>query len=190
MRRKAIDLILLLAILVGGALAWTSGRERAKLTKEYTRLARTAGDPAKVHLVALDTGEPLHFAWRVYYPANYRAVLTNSLGVQSSSSTSNPTEAILRLRFFENDRGLLEVYVKGAQGRSQGTLGDGSLAGLLRAVGARSMSNRSGRRMPSSSSPTSRCPSSSSPSPGRCKRRRTRSFSNGPGRIAPRFSTN
>jgi hypothetical protein len=141
MRRKAFDLILLLAILVGGIQAWTSGRERAKLSKEYARLARTAGDPAigdpaKVHLVALETGDPLHFAWRVYYPANYQEVLASihsgSHVVRSSLSTSDPTEAILRLRFRENDRGIVEIYMKGMQGRFRSPLGDESLADLLR----------------------------------------------------------
>lgn len=137
MRRWAIDLILLLTILVGGALAWTSGRERSRLAAEYARLARHTGDlplgdPGQVHLVALDTGEPLHFAWRVYFPANYQVNLTSGDGAQSSSSATDPTEAIIRLRFRDGDQGVLEVYVKGSGGSSRHGMGDKALADLLR----------------------------------------------------------
>lgn len=137
MVRRAFELILLLATLVGGVLAWSSGQELSRLSKEFDRLARTTGnlaigDPDKVHLMALDTGDPMHFAWRVYFPANYPVVLAQGNGNQSSSSSSVPTEAILRVRFRQSDKGYLDVYTKALHGSSRLSIGDKALADLLR----------------------------------------------------------
>lgn len=73
MMRRLPDLILILALMVGGVVAWKADRERGRLAAEHARLARMTGDlpiidPARVHLLALETGEPLHQAWRIYLP--------------------------------------------------------------------------------------------------------------------------
>src|SRR5689334_110913 len=116
MRPRALDLILLLVILPGGFLAWQSGRQRKRLEDRYERMVRVAGDlaiadPTKVYIRALDMGEPLHFAWRVYLPPNYTLVVRNLTGNGSSgSSTSwslNPVEFIARVRFRKDEQGLM-----------------------------------------------------------------------------------
>ena len=86
---RAFDLILLLVALSGGLLALQNGRQLRQLRAEYERLSTITGDlpisdASKVHVRALETGERLHFAWRVYLPANYRAVVSNASGSSSS----------------------------------------------------------------------------------------------------------
>jgi hypothetical protein len=73
MKHRVLDLYLLIAALIGGTLAWQTGRERSRLSEKYDEPARVTGDlpiadASKVHVRALDTGDPMHFAWRVYYP--------------------------------------------------------------------------------------------------------------------------
>jgi hypothetical protein len=136
MKHRALDLVVLVAAIGGGALAWQTGRERSRLAQEHARLARMTGDlpiadPSKVYVQALDTGEALHFAWRVYYPPNYRQVLRHSDGGGGTSWASNPTEFIARVVFREDEQGLLQVYTHLSGGSSRSSFGDKDLAGLL-----------------------------------------------------------
>ena len=112
MMRRAVDLILLLVFLVGGVWAWTTGRERGRLEVDYKRLVRATGDltipeATKVYLRALDTGEPLHFAWRVYLPPHYQFAMRTNSGSMSMSSNSTAQEFIARVRFREDDQGMV-----------------------------------------------------------------------------------
>jgi hypothetical protein len=135
MKRRAADLFLLLVFLIGGVWAWTSGRERGRLEADYRRLTRATGDlpiadPTKVHFRAIETGEPLHFAWRVYLPPNYQFFMRTRTGSMSSSTASDSREYIARVRFREDD-GILNVYEHFSGSSSRGSFGDRSLAGLL-----------------------------------------------------------
>jgi hypothetical protein len=137
MKHRAIDWLLLLAFLIGGALAWRNGRERSRLAEKHARLARLTGelpvaDPAKVSVQALDTGEPLHFAWRVYYPPNYTQVLRHSDGGSGTSWAGRSSEFIARVVFREDEQGLLQVYTHFSGGSSRSSFGDKALAELLR----------------------------------------------------------
>ena len=137
MIRKALDTSLLLATLVGVVLAWQSGREQGRLQVRLDRLARAAGDfpiydPSQVHVLALETGEPLHFAWRVYLPANYHLVRrANKSGFGGSSTSTTPEEFIARVRFREDRDGRLELYQLLVDGSSRGGFGDKALAKVL-----------------------------------------------------------
>jgi hypothetical protein len=67
MIRRVVELALIVAVIAGGVLAIRSGREHSQLRAEHQRLARAVGeitseDPGKVALVALETGDPMHFA--------------------------------------------------------------------------------------------------------------------------------
>src|SRR5262249_53145162 len=121
MKPRVLDLLLLLTILPGGFLAWQTGRERGRLEDRYERMVKIAGDlpiadPTKVFIRAVDTGEPLHLAWRVYLPPNYTLIVRNRTGDGSSgSSTSwslNSAEFIARVRFRKDERGLMSVYTR------------------------------------------------------------------------------
>jgi hypothetical protein len=137
MKHRAIDWLLLIAVLIGGALTWQTGRERSRLAETHARLARLTGDlpvadPAKVYVQALDTGEPRHFAWRVYYPPNYTQVLRLSYGGGGTSYASNSSEFIARVVFREDERGLFQVYTHFSGGSSRSSFEDKVLAELLR----------------------------------------------------------
>lgn len=136
MKPRAIDVLLMAVILAGGVLAWRTGRERSRLSARYENLARVTGelpvvDASKVHVRALDTGEPLHYAWRVYLPPKYNSVLKDNAGDSSSSWSNDASEAIVRVRFRRNERGLLEVYIHSHGASSRGSFGDQAVADLL-----------------------------------------------------------
>jgi hypothetical protein len=138
MKHRVFDWLLLVVALIGGVLAWQTGRERNRLSERHRRLVEMAGelpiaDPSKMYIRALDTGELLHFAWRVYLPANYNRALSSSGGSSLSSSTSRrPSEFIARLRFRQDEQGVMEVYNHFANGSTRISIGDQTLADLLR----------------------------------------------------------
>jgi hypothetical protein len=136
MKRRAFELTLLLLVLVGGVLAWKSDRERARLGETYRRLTRITGelpigDPTKVHLRALETGEPLHYAWRIYYPPGYNQLLVLGNESQSTNVLTAPGEFIIRLKFKEGDDGRLAYYAH-LPGSTTWHYGDKPLADFLR----------------------------------------------------------
>jgi hypothetical protein len=134
-KRYAIDLILLVVIAVGGVYAWPSVRELSALRAEHARLTRitgklTIGDPSKIHLQAIDTGDAMNFAWRVYLPANYTLMLREKTG-SGSSWNSEAQQFIARVGFRENKDGVLLSYTHFAGGSGQSTLGQPELARFL-----------------------------------------------------------
>jgi hypothetical protein len=139
MKHRLLDWLLILALLSGGILACKTGWERSRLEARHALLARMTGDlpvtdPSKVYFQAIDTGEKLHFAWRVYLPPNYRHILSCRAAGSSSLSTSTssgPSELIARVRFREDEQGQPDVYEHfgGSSGRMG--LGDQALAELL-----------------------------------------------------------
>ncbi|MGP0069501.1 MAG: hypothetical protein ACLQGP_38625 [Isosphaeraceae bacterium] len=138
MKHRLFDGFLIIVAVIGGVLAFQSGRERSRLTERHARLARTAGelpiaDPFKVYMRALDTGEPLHFAWRVYCPPNYNNMLYSSTGSGDSTwGSSRSSEFIARVRFREDAEGVVDVYSHFGSGSTAENLGDKGLADLLR----------------------------------------------------------
>lgn len=135
MKRRWLDGFLLMVLISGGVLAWKSGQERSRLTSTYERLASktgdlSIGDPSKVHVLALETREPLHFAWRIYTPPNY-TLFVGSTGEQSSSWTKDAREFIARVRFREDEKGELRVYTDYSGGSSTMTIGNKTIADLL-----------------------------------------------------------
>jgi hypothetical protein len=141
MVRRLVELVLIVAIAVGGYLAWQTGRERGRLQQTFDRLARKAGDlriedPTRVHICAIPTGEPLHFAWRVYLPANYTVNVNVKTGSSSGSNNgvplTKPQEFIARVRCREDENGILNVYSKFAGGSTRMGVGDQAFAKLLR----------------------------------------------------------
>jgi hypothetical protein len=138
MKHKAFDGFLLVVVVIGGVLAGQTAWERSRLLRHYARLVQLTSDlpitdASKVHVHALETGEPLHFAWRVYIPANSKQTMaTQFAGGRGSSSLNGPSEFIARVRFRPDREGRMEVYEHfgGTSGRM--TFGDQALAGLLR----------------------------------------------------------
>jgi hypothetical protein len=137
MKYRIPDLMLLVALIVGGGFAWQTARERARLAVDHERLVRATGnlpisDPTKAHFLALDTGEPLHFAWRVYLPANYPVKFRNREGAMGTGVGPNPQEFIARVRLREDHQGSWSIYQAFFGGSSREGLGSKQLSDLLR----------------------------------------------------------
>jgi hypothetical protein len=135
--RRAIDSLLLVVVLVGGYLAWQMGRERSHLAEHYRQLVKMAGDmvvtdPTKIHVQALDTGDPLHFAWRVFLPANYPEAWHATRGGTGNRTSAKPTEFIQRVRLRPNDQGKMQIYTRGSFSSSLANQGHEALNDLLR----------------------------------------------------------
>ena len=65
MKHRVFDWLVLVLVLIGGVLAWQSGRERSRLSIMYAGMVRKAGDlrikdATKVHVQALETGSRLN----------------------------------------------------------------------------------------------------------------------------------
>ncbi len=136
---RAVELLLIAVVLVGGVLAWRTGRERARLGAEYARLAKAAGDltvadSTKIHILAIETDEPLHYAWRVYLPPNSRRTLfRGGSGTQSLMTATSQEGRVARVRIRQSaEKGRLQVY-QSFERRSitKPDLGDERLADLV-----------------------------------------------------------
>lgn len=140
MKHRLFDGFLVLAIVSGGILAWQTGRERSRLQGDFDRLFRVTGelpvaDPTQLYVLALGSRDPMDHVWRIYLPANYRENLHHSLmGMRGSSSgwSSSSHEFIARVRFREDENGVLGVFIKFAQGSFRSSVGDPRLLKLLR----------------------------------------------------------
>lgn len=117
MRIRIVDAALAIATIVGAIIAVNSASKLHALQQEHTRLSRTTGDlnisdPGQAHVLALDTGEPLHFAWRVYAPAGHMMIAESSNGGSSTSSAFNsrPHEFIGRVRISKHRTRGIAVY--------------------------------------------------------------------------------
>src|SRR5688572_20693291 len=102
---RLTDWSLLAVTLIGAFLVVHSLRQRNILHNEQDRLARLTGslrlsDPSQAHVLALETGEPLHFAWRVYLPPRCRFSVKH-LGSSGVSFHSDAQHFIARARFRE-----------------------------------------------------------------------------------------
>jgi hypothetical protein len=153
--RRAFELVLIVALAVGALFAWRTGQERSRLQAEYGRIVRAVGDigvgdPSRVHLVAIDTGEPLHFAWRVHVPAG---VGLDARGRSGGGSTSwggpsswslHAQELFARVRLRE-DGGQIQVYSLFAGGSSLATAADPELTAFLRGKAGRLRVEQVGR---------------------------------------------
>jgi hypothetical protein len=138
-KRAVFDCFLLLVVLSGAVVAWQTGQERSRLNTRHERLFRIAGEllveaASKLYVHALDTGETLHFAWRVYCPPNKTILLSSRQGDQGLSlSNRSSDEFIARVRLRCDDRGFMRVFIRVANGSStEQILGDQKLATLLR----------------------------------------------------------
>jgi hypothetical protein len=140
MKHRALNLFLVIVFLSGAVRAWQTGRQRSRLEVRYARLVNKTGDypiadPSEVYVGAIETGEPLHFAWRVYFPPKYNQIVTARVGRVASTRNTSSTPSldfIARVRIREDTQGVLQLNTRFAGGGSQIGLGDKTLAELLR----------------------------------------------------------
>ncbi len=133
---RVIDGILLAAALVGVWFAWETARERSRLEQTHARLLAITGDlpigdPTRVHVRAVETGEPLHFTWRIYIPGNCPVRIRSSNGGFSSAGSNSPEDFLGRVRFREIPDGQTELYTHFSHGSSRSTQFDPTLTKLL-----------------------------------------------------------
>ncbi len=105
--------ILLLLTIIAGVYFLTQASTKYNATRdEYTRLTAKVGtlqivDATKVHVLALETGEPLDFAWQVYVPANFNWEWQTQQFQRSTSRSTGKTQAasveLVRVRFRKID---------------------------------------------------------------------------------------
>jgi hypothetical protein len=136
MKLRIPDLLLLLVVLIGAVPAWQTSWERSRLQSQYDRLVSSAGDlpiedPTKVYVRAIETGQPLHFAWRFYLPPNYLLKIRDGSGGSSASVSTAPAEFIARVKFRESEKGGLQVYTHFFGGSGQSSLGSRDMVKLL-----------------------------------------------------------
>jgi hypothetical protein len=134
--QRFIEIGLIATIIVGSIWLWRTTVQRDELQREHDRLAAKIGvlaikDPAQVHIRAIATGEPLNFAWRAYFPANYRWSYTTKSGSGGSSSSSSPQETILRVRIREID-GHLMLYTRFSGGSGLMSIGPAKMLEMLK----------------------------------------------------------
>ncbi len=119
---RAIRLVLIISIAVGGWIAIRQGQVFRTLYAEKMRLTNIVGympieDPSKIYVKRIATDAPGKFAWRIYLPADYaeeERYRTQS-GGGGSQSVSLPVlarEEIVRINFrIVNDR-RLDVFAQ------------------------------------------------------------------------------
>jgi hypothetical protein len=91
---RFVNLLLLIAIVVGAVNLVRLRQQHAALDDEHRRLADRYGaldvkDPAKYLVTRIETGDPTHFLWRCYCPAGLRMEERCSLGSGMKSSGSS-----------------------------------------------------------------------------------------------------
>jgi hypothetical protein len=135
--RRVINGLLLLGIAAGGTMAWRTDRQRARLQTEFQRLARiivglTVDDKSKIYIQALETGDPRHFAWKVYLPPVPGLELRTSGMIAGFGSDTNPSgEFLVRVGFHKYKQGRWGVYTQYGSSTDWRTFGDKELADLL-----------------------------------------------------------
>ncbi len=133
MPNKWLNTILFIAAAIGALLAYRAGKEHRQVLAKHTRLEARVGrlsirDPSKAYVLALETGEELHFAWRLYIPADFNLRRKHSDGFGSRNANRTAYECMWRLMLRENDDGVLQVFFN----NGVWDLGDRRMADLLR----------------------------------------------------------
>ena len=136
MKRSLIDWLLIAVVVGGGVMAWRTGRERSRLTARHERLVKSTGelsikDASKIYVLALDTGEPLHFAWHFYFPPNCKQRLSYRFGNQPQSLSLPQADFIGRVRLRQDDDGTMQLYYHFGPASGGMSLEDGELEELL-----------------------------------------------------------
>jgi hypothetical protein len=120
MFQRLVELVLCLGLVIGLCFLYQSATVRHQHSQEYQRLTRKAGSLTdcrrdKVTLQAVETGESLHFAWRIFVPHEYDYGYRSKVEVRGKVSSSRDQDFVFRYRFYEQ-RGKWYVYVMGYGG--------------------------------------------------------------------------
>ncbi|MDA1050720.1 MAG: hypothetical protein O3C40_09610 [Planctomycetota bacterium] len=109
---RILNILLLLTIIAGVYFVTHASTKYNATRDEYTRLTAKVRrlpieDAAKVHVLALETNDPLDFAWQVYTPPKFNSkweITDFRNGSNSSSSMQHESQTeIFRVRFRKID---------------------------------------------------------------------------------------
>ena len=136
-RIRSLNALLLIGAVIGGVLTYRAARTHRELLAEKNRLEQKVGslsikDPSKIQVEALETGEPLHFAWRIYRPADIGCSWQAGTNGRRSWAYGRPREFISRVRFRESYDGQLGLFVNVIRRYRGITLANRQLTDLLR----------------------------------------------------------
>lgn len=138
MSSKAINTTLLVATVIGALLAYRAGKEHREVLAEHTRLEAKVGrlpirDRSKLHVLALETGDDLCCAWRIYVPADFALCNHSSRGQRGhGAGHARPYECVYRLRLRESGDGVLQAYEDFSGSSTLGDIGDREFAEFIR----------------------------------------------------------
>jgi hypothetical protein len=137
MKLRIIDGIILVAIVVGAFLAYRSSVTVNDLRKRYFAVVSQVGemeisDPARMHVRAIKSEDPLSFAWRIYQP-KAQGQLSYTMGNSSGSLGFGGSieEFIARLRLTASQQGATSVFLKFGGSSSYSHLGSDAFARFL-----------------------------------------------------------
>lgn len=137
MQVKSLDAILSIAVAIVVVVTFFDSVRNQRLLAEHKRLERKLGplrieDPAKMHVRGVETGEELHFAWRLYLPAGFSYQVHFGDPGYAGSTSVDAAESVSRVRFYEDEEGVLNMFTACAGFSSTRQLGNAEFADLLR----------------------------------------------------------
>ncbi len=113
--KLGINVVLVLAALLGLSLAARETLLRKDLSREYGILAaevgylESTGEPG-VQVIALPTEDPRHFRWRIVVPENETFVCKTSVAWDRSVPMEGPLSFIAHVRFRDGENGCLKAW--------------------------------------------------------------------------------
>jgi hypothetical protein len=123
---RIINCLLLVSALAGLVMLVRQRQTLEVVREKHDRLAAKYGvldvkDPSKYLITRIDTGDPSHFLWRCYYPANLQVqeVIALGRGGRSTGSTFHldAGESLQRCRFeFQEENVLVHYMDRGGGG--------------------------------------------------------------------------
>ena len=113
--KLGINVVLVLAALLGLSLAARETLLKKDLSREYEILAaevgylESTGEPG-VQVIALPTEDPRHFRWRIVVPENETFVCKTSVAWDRSVPMEGPVSFIAHVRFRDGENGCLKAW--------------------------------------------------------------------------------
>lgn len=115
---RLINGCLLILAVVGACFSIRAGLGYQHLRAKHRKLIAKVGrlqieHPDKAHFVAIDTGEPLHYAWQMYVPASFDTqwkIL--GAGDGGSSGSLQPYFDLVRVRVRKQANGGATLWIK------------------------------------------------------------------------------
>ncbi|MCC6511078.1 MAG: hypothetical protein IT423_18395 [Pirellulaceae bacterium] len=130
MKLRMLDILLILATVIGAITLARSSLTLQSLKKEQARIDQAVGhleitDKTKIHIVAIDSGDPWQWAWRVYLPSfvTGSVITQNGTGSSSHGFGSGPQEFVARCSLTQTQSGTVGLYLRFINGSTYSSMG-------------------------------------------------------------------